>query len=449
MSDNIKIKINEIDTTTARPYPETADIVYIPGLSPNKDGSNINVAKKYTSLASFEADFEKSVTDDEGNNTVETTYYTYSSADEKLGLNFIEQDKIDISYLYAKNILNAGLTVYYECLVEKKDVSAQEEDEQIVSPISEFYSALPSALDRLLDKNNYTIKYITSGGYPVFGTSYDIPEDSQGKKLDPIYKEMLKIASTRGDAIALIDHAYDEELPLDPSEGDSIYKQVCDKALTDGDGAGYGAMFTPWSVYGGGHLFPASYAYLTCLARAIKTNPSFLAIAGVARGTVSGIKNLAVGKQILTSKIAENYQPKTGNSEFGKYSINAITNIQPYGLTIWGNRTLAPIEGSEPTAKNFLNTRCMLCDIKKVAYTTAKTLMFEQDSDTLWLRFKSGVSGLLEQLKLGYGIRDYKILRKAESRRGHMSATIQVYPLYAIEYFEIDVLVSDEAVAVE
>ena len=81
--------------------------------------------------------------------------------------------------------------------------------------------------------------------------------------------------------------------------------------------------------------------------------------------------------------------------------------------------------------------------------------MFEQDSDTLWLNFKSGVSPLLDQLKSGHGISNYKIIKGTTKyngqalTRGEMAAVIKIYPLYAIEYFEITVVIADEDVSVQ
>ena len=197
---------------------------------------------------------------------------------------------------------------------------------------------------------------------------------------------------------------------------------------------------------------PASFGYLMCLATAIKTSPNWLAMAGVTRGIVPNLKGLRTNK-VLSNVIAEDYQPKYG-SDKNKIAINAVTNVKPYGLTIWGNRTLKPVHHKGTVAINFLNTRNMISDIKKLAYNTAKSLMFEQDSDTLWLSFKSGVSPLLDQLKSGFGISDYKLIRsdkKYDGRaltRGEMAAIIKIFPLYAIEYFEITVVVSDNDVAI-
>ena len=198
---------------------------------------------------------------------------------------------------------------------------------------------------------------------------------------------------------------------------------------------------------------PASYGYLMCVAKAIKTSPNWLAIAGVTRGLVPGLMSLYT-KSPLSNTVAEHLQPKYG-ADNNRLSINCITNVQPYGLTLWGNRTMYDVGSDGCTAKNFLNTRNMMSDIKKLLYTTAKSLMFEQNSDALWLKFKSGISPLLNQLKSGNGISDYKIIKTTTKyngdplSKGELAATIRIYPIYAVEYFELTVEMNDQDVTVE
>lgn len=342
------------------------------------------------------------------------------------------------------------------------DTALVGEDVVAGSKIQYLYDNLNTRLNEIEDKNEFQVKYITSGGYPTF-----IPVvDSKGETGYPLADALIDCAYQRGDAVALVDHIDDSSAPLRYNERDaageplSIYAKVNDW-FKNGSTNSFGAMFTPYGDYSCVTVtdvarmvqsMPASFGYLMSLSTAIKSSPNWLAMAGVARGSVPNLKELNTDK-ILTNVIAEDYQPKWG-AEGNQVSVNAITNIKPYGLTIWGNRTLEPVAEKGTTALNFLNTRNMISDIKKVAYSTAKALMFEQDSDTLWLRFKSGISPLLDQLKGGFGISNYKIIRGTTKyngdplTRGEMAAVIKIYPLYAIEYFEITVVVADEDVAV-
>lgn len=324
------------------------------------------------------------------------------------------------------------------------------------SKIQYLYDKLPDCLDRIEDKSEYSVKYITSGGYPSFIL---VPQDN-GPDTYVLADALIDCAAQRGDAVALVDHIDDPSCGLRYNDPSSFYYKA-NEYFNGGTNNEFGSMFTPWGRYTCttvtdmnkmSQLMPASFGYLMCMASAIKTSPNWLAMAGVARGIVPNLKELHTD-EILTNVVAEDYQPKYGKN-LNNISVNAITNVRPYGLTIWGNRTLETVAEKGTTALNFLNTRNMVSDVKKLAYSTAKSLMFEQDSDTLWLRFKSGISPLLEQLKSGYGISNYKIIRGTTKyngqalTRGEMAAVIKLYPLYAIEYFEITVVLADEDVTV-
>ena len=357
---------------------------------------------------------------------------------------------VDISCVLDKANYTFGVNVVNGRNVKPSGVAAG-------SKIEYLYNQLNERLNNIEDKNEYSVKYITSGGYPTF---IELTQDD-GSKAYSLADAMIDCAMQRGDAVAIIDPIDDPEDPLRYNDENSVYYKA---NVWFGTGANnsFGAMFIPCGTYTCvtvtdinkmSQLMPPSFGYLMCVATAIKTSPNWLAMAGVTRGIVPNLKALHTNS-ILSNVIAEDYQPKYGKDN-NKVSINAITNVKPYGLAIWGNRTLEPVAEKGTTALNFLNTRNMVSDIKKLAYSTAKSLMFEQDSDTLWLNFKSGVSPLLDQLKSGHGISNYKIIKGTTKyngqplTRGEMAAVIKIYPLYAIEYFEITVVIADEDVSVQ
>jgi hypothetical protein len=100
------------------------------------------------------------------------------------------------------------------------------------------------------------------------------------------------------------------------------------------------------------------------------------------------------------------------------------------------------------TATSFLNIRNMVSDVKKTAYIAAKTLMFEQNSDVLWVNFLSRVTPLLDQLMSGQGLSDYKVIKNPTNEKAKLKATIKLYPIYAVEDFDITIELSDEDVSV-
>lgn len=345
---------------------------------------------------------------------------------------------IDKSYIVAKELLALGMPVYYFAL-------RAEDDSTYESLTTEYEDFLE---DDFADKDAYNVKYITSGGMANFTSGADTE----------LWTKMLTAASTRGDCIALVEGPYDTTNTT--TNHDTFYTNI-NTALANKEGS-YAAAFTPWANYTlqkkygdtRSAVLPGYFAYLATLAKNIHTSPNWLAMAGVARGLVPNITSLATNaSHRLSNPIADSYQPTVGTSS-KYYAINPITLIQPYGLAIWGNRTLHKVSEEGLDALNFLNTRNMISDIKKVVYRAAKAQLFEQNSEVLWLNFKADVSPLLEQLKAGNGISDYKFIKLDTHYNGNslgkeeFACAIKIYPMYAVESFEITVAISDTDVAV-
>ena len=319
--------------------------------------------------------------------------------------------------------------------------------------LANVYTALEGvydagAQDGLADKGNFSIKYLTSGGYPV----YEYNSNS-------IVAKMKTLAETRGDCVAIIDHTDNLYRESNVALAGSLYKTVSEDVSLQ-EGGEYATMFTPWATYvrtttdkdsegvalkSSAFRMPASFAYLTSLADSIQTNASWLAVAGATRGIVG---NLASGGMTtdIPNGAADTMQPRQG------IAINAITNIKPYGYTIWGNRTLKK-NAENLTATSFLNIRNLVSDVKKTCYRAARALTFEQNTEVLWVNFKSKIAPTLDRMLSGYGISGYKIIRDTEHEKAAEKATICakviLYPVYAVEDFYITIVLKDDEITVE
>lgn len=188
---------------------------------------------------------------------------------------------------------------------------------------------------------------------------------------------------------------------------------------------------------------PGSFTYLLCLAESLNYNPAWLAVAGVHRGVIptSLFNCLSLGnRNKMTIATAESYQ-----NEDGSLSLNAITNVKPYGYTIWGNRTLYDSSETGGTkASSFMNIRNMVCDIKKQAYVAAKSCLFEQNTDVLWVNFKSMISPMLDKMVKGSGLSGFSFEKLESKDRTKLRCKIIVYPVYAVESFDITVVLTDD-----
>ena len=299
----------------------------------------------------------------------------------------------------------------------------------------------------LLDRGLYSFKYLTSGGYPVFEYDYN-----------SIGKSMANLCATRGDAVALIDHTDNPSRSL--TGATSVYfvaKNTSNMIPTANQS--FAAMFTPavemglvnqyrgWSwkdsvrvKLPGSCVLPASFAYLSCLASAIKIFPNWNAIAGATRGKVAGLIAPRTVKA-LTNAIADSYTPDT------ELAINPITNIRPYGQCIWGNRTLVDNSAKQgTTATSFLNIRNLVSDVKKQLFVACQSLLFEQNTDVLWVNFLSLVTPILDKMVSGFGIHTYKIIKLPNSDKTQINVKIRLYPIYAVESFDITIYLNDEGV---
>jgi len=374
-----------------------------------------------------------------------TVSYTYTVTETSPVL-FYKNDP-DPGYIYAKELLAAGLqVVYYRVNESLADVTAAKMYTELVGTI---YSTSESPL---LDKGTYSVKYLTTGGYPNF-------------EYPGLASAMATIAdgtSGRGDCIALIDHTFKAERPLKATNESSVF--YCASKGTNAVKSSYAAMYTPWAKFVPGNSYenkhskedpksnvlnldgsinmPGSFAFLECLASSVAANPNWLVVAGVSRGLVSNIAALCTN-EILTNKIADSYAQDTG------VSINPITYIRPYGYTIWGNRTLMDYnEASQGFATRFVNIRGICSDVKKRAFRAAQSLMFEQNNDILWINFKSMIRPLLDQMVSGYGLKGYKFVKLDSDDKTKLRCNIKITPQYAVESFDIGIVLTDEDLTV-
>lgn len=374
--------------------------------------------------------------DDEGN--VTPLYNFYSSAeDEGEATQFAQgvtrDEKLSGAFYIKSNV---------PCTIRVVGTYTEQNDGNNEYKKADFERDVCEFLDSdygLRDRSEYSVKYITSGAYA---------NDSLGMM---VYSSMQNCAATRGDAVALYEATVTENTDY---MTDFVNAEI-------GDGSSYGACFACAGTYRvAGYarddkgnptkntcVLPGAFGYLITLARNIKTIPNYLATAGVGRGAVPNLISL-VPKEKLSQAKADRFTKHSNYNETGT-CVNPIAYLNPEGYTIWGNRTLKPVTKAGSSGVSFLNIRNMLSDIKKRAYTVSRARLFEQNSDTLWLDFKSEMIPLLEQLKSGNAISNYKILRSETDANGkrysreEFGCRIQIIPMYSVEVFSIDVELVD------
>lgn len=308
-----------------------------------------------------------------------------------------------------------------------------------------------SKLYNLMDKGEYQIKFLTLGAYPSF--EFGLAEKKDNTEVIETYNvfvNLIETAAKRGDCIALVDHTNKSTRTLQTTAG-SVYSSlsayvknsltITRKGGDSEDGYTYGAMFTPYATYrlstqnNEQYILPASFGYLSAFAASTQTNPNWYAVAGVSRGVPSGLIGLS---QNITNAIADLYQPRNN------VAINCITNIKPYGYTIWGNRTLKNNSADgDLKALSFLNIRVLTCDLKKTLYQACKRYTFENNTDITWLNFKSQIEPVLAKMLSGNGIASYQIIKVATTKKATIEAIIRLVPIEPVEDWFITIELTD------
>lgn len=336
------------------------------------------------------------------------------------------------------------------------------------------FMADPDVPDYSFDSmGDYSIKYITSGGYPTFeyGRLNDPDPQLGGLRTvtSGLASAMIHMASERKDSLALIDHTDNPERTIYSTDLSSVIRLSRKEFQNLPElESSYGAMFTPWyscthSAVSGENgsieniFMPASLAYLSALATQVKNNQTpWLAVSGVSRGKIPYFGSLHTN-YILTNNVADSYQTVPSDQvtdEFGLISINPITFIRQYGYCIWGNRTLRNNKkGTKATS--FLNIRNVASDIKKAIYEASQQLLFEQNTEILWINFKSLITPLLETMVSNSVLSDYKLTKfnvdpdSGEPVPAYMVlANVQIRPINSVEVFDMTLQIENNQVEV-
>lgn len=365
-------------------------------------------------------------------------------------------------YATADDVSRGGTTTWYK----GADMSL----ESMYTGLKKRFMTDPTTPDYSFDSmGDYSIKYMTTGGYPVFeyGMATENASDT-GDATSGLAFAMMDLCQKRGDAIALIDHTdnpdrtiYNEDELSVSSVARRDFMNIDDKV------ASHGAMFTPWyhcthaTIAGettdanSSDLMPASLAYLSSLAIQLRNYNPWLAVSGVTRGKVPYFGGLHTN-YTLTNNVADSYQyvPSGIATDEALVSINPITYIRQYGYCIWGNRTLRNNKlGTKATS--FLNIRNLVSDIKKVLYETSQQLLFEQNTDILWINFKSKVTPLLDTMVSNYILSDYKLTKfnidpdSGEPVPAYMVlANLKIMPINSVEVFDLTIQLENNEVEV-
>jgi len=448
-----RININETETEQLATFDVTENTVLIPLLYARKF-SSLEGDYEYIDDASSRRftnvkDFKNWLSSGGGYRGNGPRYVHIGEADQSF--------KLDGSYVMAYELLQQGMNVVIKPIMF--DNGAYWRSNQTVVPFEDAQKIIEEAIvekgayEEFKDRNNFNLKFITSGAYPNLGVvRYE--EDSEG--VHPISSAMhtaiSKIAEARADSVALFDLREDINSEIELlAELNNVQPEEQDI---------YSASFFPWATFKTSaeglneveYSLPAGFAYLMAYANSVKNNANWFAASGVIRGYVPKMvkPNFKVGEHLMHILQGEENYTIGEVSKTLSVRINSIMDTGSYGNRIWGNRVYKPkvSEAVKDQYREFLNVRILICDIKKQVYHAAMRTSFEPNDDIVWINFKTLSGTLLDKMKSGRGLKWYKWEKEKSESLATIQAKLWIIPIEAVEAFDINVILTSEEVNV-
>jgi phage tail sheath protein FI len=188
---------------------------------------------------------------------------------------------------------------------------------------------------------------------------------------------------------------------------------------------------------------PPSVAACGALARSQALSAPWFAPAGFNRG---GLTNLGgnAGPSVLSVVETMN---KANRDDLYELDINPIARLQGE-FVIFGQKTLQ----QTPSALDRINVRRMMIYLKKRIGRIANTILFDQNIQVTWNKFKSRAERVLNRIKARGGITEFKVILDSSTTtpdlqdRNILYAKIYVKPAKAIEFIAVDFVITRSGV---
>ena len=232
---------------------------------------------------------------------------------------------------------------------------------------------------------------------------------------------LITACEERGDCMTIVD-------PV--SHGSTLTNAVAEASSKD---SSYAAMYWPWAQIAdpmtGKYVWvPQSVVMPGIYAFNDKVSAEWFAPAGLNRG---GQETVIQAEQKLTH---------ANRDEMYEKNLNPVATFPGEGVVVWGQKTLQ----KKASALDRVNVRRLLINLKKFIASTAKYLVFENNTDTTRNRFLAQVNPYMESVQQRQGLYAFKVVMDASNNtpdiidRNIMKGDIFIQPAKAAEFIVID-----------
>jgi hypothetical protein len=306
----------------------------------------------------------------------------------------------------------------------------------------------PFSSDRVLDAGTINNDYAMA----AVNKAIEIAKDSETIKYDVVcmpgvhkqsfVNQLVGNTEERGDALAIVDipSGFQSTLEYNAATAGSV-DNVVNNIKEQNYNSSYAATYYPevkLQILNGSRLtVPASIAGVGAIASSeAASGAPWFAPAGFNRGGLSNLGGPTGPKVVGVSETLN----KADRDELYQVNINPIANFPGEGPVVFGQKTLQ----QTPSALDRINVRRLMIYLKKNIGEVARTILFDNNVNATWNRFKAGANPILSDAKSRFGVAEYKLVLDETTTtpdyvdRNIMYAQVYIKPAYAIEFIAID-----------
>ncbi len=272
-----------------------------------------------------------------------------------------------------------------------------------------------------------------------------------------VTNQAIRVCEERADALAIIDIQKGGYIPSTENKFDfktNVQNSKVNAAVTSLENRGlntsYACAFYPWvkivdQISDSQVWVPPSVAALGTFGSTERESELWFAPAGFTRGGLSdgaaGVPVVAVSQRVSSKERDTLYEA----------NINPIAQFPAEGIVVFGQKTLQVT----PSALDRINVRRLMIFVKKEISRIAARLLFDQNVQATWDRFRGQVEPFLDSVKSRFGLSDFRVILDDTTTtpdlidRNIMYAKIFLKPARAIEFIAIDFVITNTGASFE
>ena len=259
--------------------------------------------------------------------------------------------------------------------------------------------------------------------------------------------QVIAVAESRADALAVIDIENVYVANTETTDNFESRVQTVASAVSSLKNrrinSSYACTFYPWvrirdDISNASLWVPPSVIAIGTFASSEARAELWFAPAGFTRG---GLSTGAGGFGVLST--TERLR-REDRDDLYEANINPIATFPSEGIVIFGQKTLQVT----PSALDRINVRRLMIFLKKRISRIAAGILFDQNVQTTWLRFKTEADKFLGSVQAGLGLTEFRVVLDETTTtadlvdRNIMYAKIFLKPARAIEFIAIDFVIT-------